>query len=216
MRLLAVAQLVLLGLLDRGIPPETVLRAAQLFNATCVTLTGGQYLDIEFESRSHVSVADYLHMVEAKTGALVACSCEMGALISGAADGQRRCLRAFGRHLGLAFQMQDDVLGIWGESETTGKPVGADIERRKKTLPLLHGLERSRTLRLLMARNTLSADHVRRATQLLEEAGSREYTERLAREHHEQAGAALERAGLRPHAARALRDLSNQLLSRDR
>jgi len=214
--LLAVAQLTLLGLHEKGISPEAVLRATRLFNATCVALTVGQHLDISFESRSEVSVAQYLEMIEAKTGALVACSCEMGALIAGAQDAQRERLRAFGRHLGLAFQMQDDILGIWGDSDATGKPVGADIVRRKKTLPLLHGLENSPALRSLMERDALSAAEVRQARELLARAGSRDYSQRLARQHHHKALAALQRAELQPHATCALRELSNQLLSRDR
>ncbi|MGD2148907.1 MAG: polyprenyl synthetase family protein [Anaerolineae bacterium] len=214
--LLALAQLALLGLQEKGISPEIVLQATRLFNATCVTLTVGQYLDISFESRSEVSVADYLEMIEAKTGALVACSCEMGALIAGAQDAQRECLRAFGRHLGLAFQMQDDILGIWGDSDATGKPVGADIARRKKTLPLLHGLESSPALRLLTDRDTLSAGDVRQATELLAIVGSRDFTKLLARQHHGKALDALQRAELQPHATRALRELSSELVSRDR
>jgi geranylgeranyl diphosphate synthase type I len=214
--LLAVAQLTLLGLHEKGISPEAVVRATRLFNATCVTLTVGQYLDISFESRSQVSVADYLEMIEAKTAALVACSCEMGALIAGAQGAQGECLRAFGRHLGLAFQMQDDILGIWGDSDAMGKPVGADIVRRKKTLPILHGLENSPAFRSLVERPALSGAEVRQATGLLEKVGGRDYTQRLAEQHHEKALAALRRAELQPHAASALRELSGQLLSRDR
>jgi geranylgeranyl diphosphate synthase type I len=214
--LFALAQLAMLRLQGRGLPSATIVETTRLFNETCVALTGGQYLDIGFESRSDVSVDDYLAMIEGKTAALVACSCEIGALVAGAPDAQREHLRAFGRHSGLAFQMLDDVLGIWGDSAVTGKPVGADIARRKKTLPLLHGLERSAELRSLIAREVVSAADVRRATHLLEEAGSRNYTERLAREHHDEALAALEQADLRREAARVLRELAYKLLSRDR
>jgi geranylgeranyl diphosphate synthase type I len=214
--LLALCQLAMLRLQERDVPSATVAEAMRLFNETCVALTGGQYLDIGFESRDDVLVEDYLAMIEGKTAALVACSCEIGALIAGAPEAQREELRAFGRHSGLAFQMLDDVLGIWGDSAVTGKPVGADIARRKKTLPLLHGLERSAELRSLMTREVLSGTDVRRATSLLEEAGSRGYTVQLAREHHGEALAALERAGLRRDAARALHELAEDLLGRDR
>jgi geranylgeranyl diphosphate synthase type I len=96
----------------------------------------------------------------------------------------------------------------------TGKPVGADIARRKKTLPLLHGLERSPELRTLMSQDTLSDADVRYARRLLEEVGSREYAERLARDHHEAALTALGRANLREPAAGALRELAHELLNR--
>jgi geranylgeranyl diphosphate synthase type I len=214
--LFALSQLAILKLRDRGLPAAVVVEATRLFNETCVALTGGQHLDIEFEDRNDVSVDDYLAMVEGKTAALVSCSCELGALIADAPASQREYLRAFGRHSGLAFQMLDDILGIWGNSDMTGKPVGADIVRRKKTLPLLHGLERSMELRMLMARDSLSDDDVRYARDLLEKAGSREYTERLAQSHHEAALTALRRANLCKPAAHALHELAEKLLNRRR
>ncbi len=214
--LFSVSQLAMLRLQGRDVPDATVVRAARLFNETCVVLTTGQYLDIGFESQNDVSVEDYLAMIERKTAALVACSCEMGALIAGAPDTQREEVRAFGRHSGLAFQMLDDVLGIWGDSDVTGKPVGADISRRKKTLPLLHGLERSAELRSLMDQGELAPADVRRATDLLEEVGSRAFAEQLARQHHEQALAALDRGDLQPRVDEALRGLAQKLLERKR
>jgi geranylgeranyl diphosphate synthase type I len=214
--LFALAQLALLRLQDREISASVVVHAARIFNETCIALTGGQCLDIGFESRKDVSVEDYLAMIEGKTAALVACSCEIGALVAGAPEAQQYHLRAFGRHSGLAFQMLDDILGIWGDSAVTGKPVGADIARRKKTLPLLHGLERSPELRSLLTSEALSVADVRHATDLLDEVGSREYTERLARQHHREALAALERAELRREAARALQELAQSLIGRSR
>ncbi len=214
--LFALAQLALVRLAERAVPAPTVVAALRLFNRTCLALTGGQYLDIGFESRDSVSTSEYLAMIEGKTAALIACACEMGALIAEAPDARRENLRAFGHHLGMAFQMRDDVLGIWGDPATTGKPVGADVARRKKTLPILHGLERSAGLRALLAQDTLPAADVRHATRLLEETNSREYTEQLAGEHHAQALAALEEADLYESAAQALHDLAQTLLRRDR
>lgn len=212
----ALAQLALLRLRDRDVAPTTAVDALRLFNQTCVAVTVGQHLDIRFESRDDVSIVDYLAMVEGKTAALVAASCEMGALVAGAPPTRREHLRVFGHHLGMAFQMCDDVLGIWGDPEVTGKPVGADLARRKKTLPLLHGLERSAKLRSLLAQEALSEVDVRRATHLLEEAGSREYTEQLAREHHDRALVALGQAELQGEAAQALHELARRLVNRER
>ncbi len=230
--LFTLAQLALVRLSERAVPATTVVAALRLLNRTCVALTSGQYLDIGFEGRTDVSVADYLAMVEGKTGALVACACEMGGLVAAAPDpsagsghgpsagsghsARREHLRSFGRHLGLAFQMRDDILGIWGDPAVTGKPVGADIVRRKKSLPILHGLERSAELRALLAREMLSAADVHRATELLQETNSRAYTEQLAREHHAQALAALGQAHPQGLAAQALHELAQTLLSRER
>jgi len=212
----ALSNLALLLLVERGVPAPTVVAACCLFNITQLALTGGQYLDIGFESRDRVSVEDYIAMIEGKTAALAACSCQMGALIADASEAQCESLRKFGRHLGLIFQMRDDVLGIWGDPALTGKPAGADIARRKKSLPILHGLERSGVLRRLLKQDELSASDVGRATELLEQVGSREYAERLAQEHHGQALAALEEAGLDGPAARALYELEQTLLNREK
>jgi len=214
--LFSLAQLALLRLFGRGVPAATVVTAQTLFNETCVALTGGQHLDIGFESHEAVPVADYLAMIEGKTAALVACACELGALVAAAPKDRRASLRAFGRHLGLAFQMRDDILGVWGDPAVTGKPAGADIARRKKSLPILHGLAQSEALRALFARRELSEADVREATALLDEAGSRAFAEGLAEEHHSRALDALAEAGLQGPAAQALHDLAQSLLSREK
>lgn len=214
--LFSISQLALLRLTERDVPAATVIRAARRLNDTCVALTAGQHLDIDFERRHEVSVEEYVTMIEGKTAALMACSGELGALIAGAEADRRRSSRAFGHHLGLAFQMQDDILGIWGDPGLTGKPVGSDIVGRKKTLPILHGLERSGELRALLSRETLSEADARRATHLLEAVGSRERTEQLARKHHGLALSALEEADLRAPVAQALRQLAQKLLHRSR
>jgi geranylgeranyl diphosphate synthase type I len=213
--LFALSNLALLLLAERGVPATTVVAACCLFNITQLALTCGQYLDIGFETCADVSIEDYLLMIEGKTAALAACACEMGALIAEAPDGQRESLRSFGRHLGLTFQMRDDVLGIWGDPVLTGKPAGADIVRRKKTLPILYGLERSEELRALLARDALSPTDVHRAKELLGEVNSRACTDQLAQEHHAQALAALEEADVQGPAAQALHELAQALLNRE-
>ena len=214
--LFALTQLALLRLSERGVPASTVVVALRLVNRTCVTLTGGQYLDIGFESQTDISTTDYLAMIERKTGALVACACETGALIAAVPAPQRERLRSFGHHLGLVFQMRDDILGIWGDPNRTGKPVGSDIARRKKSLPIIHGLTHSTELHTLLARETLTEADVCRATELLQETNSHEYTEQLARKHQVQALAALEEANLERPAAQALHELAQMLLNRER
>ena len=103
-------------------------------------LCAGQAADLAFEQRAQVSVAECLAMAAGKTGALLACACRLGALAGGADEARARALTEFGRHLGLAFQLVDDLLGIWGDPETTGKPAGADLARRKKSLPVVAAL----------------------------------------------------------------------------
>ncbi len=214
--LFGLANSALLRLAERGVPARAVLAAFSLFNRTELALTCGQYLDIGLENCDSVSVGDYLAMIEGKTAALVACACEIGALIAAASDTRRENLRSFGHHLGLAFQMRDDILGIWGDPRVTGKPKGADIARRKKSLPILYGLEQSEEVRVLLAQETLTPADVHHATELLQDAGTREYVEQLAQEHHAQALAALEEVNLQGPAAEALHELAQKLLNREK
>jgi geranylgeranyl diphosphate synthase type I len=212
--LYSLSQLALLRLADRGLSAEAVVSAVRLFDETCLRLTEGQFLDIGFETRADVTSTVYLHMVEGKTAALLGCACELGALVAGVGEDRRALLRDFGRNLGLAFQMQDDVLGIWGDPAVTGKPVGSDLMRRKKTLPIVYGAERSEALRALLGQPSLTAEDVARATALLEEAGARRWTEAQAAVATDAALASLGAADLNGPAADALCDLSHQLLGR--
>ena len=128
---------------EQGYPAATVLRAWQLLNTATLRLVEGQYLDLAFESRLDVSVDEYLAMIARKTGALIEVSAHIGALLGGADETLVDHLRWYGRALGLAFQIGDDVLGTWGQAAETGKPVAADLHRRKKTLPVVYALHQS-------------------------------------------------------------------------
>ena len=157
------------------------LDAVAILSHGCARMTEGQYLDLAFESRRDVSVADYLEMVEGKSAALFAAAFEIGAVFAGNDLTQRDQCRAYGQALGTAFQIRDDVLGIWGDPKQTGKPVGSDIAKRKKSLPIVHALaqanndDRSR-LREMLA-DTGHPPDVAAATGILDRAGSHEFAE---------------------------------------
>lgn len=123
--------------------PRPVARAASVRLADCVIeLCAGQHADTDMERRApgEVTLAETLAMAEAKTGALLGCACAIGALYAGAGDADVAALDAFGREAGLAFQLIDDVIGIWGDPRRTGKPAGADLAARKKSLPVVAAL----------------------------------------------------------------------------
>lgn len=124
----------------RGVSAELTLAALERFSATCIHLTEGQYLDMAFEGRLDVTVDDYFAMIAGKTGALLAAASEIGALLAAAPPPVVAAYARFGAALGRAFQLRDDVLGIWGDEEVTGKSAASDILSKKKSLPVLIGL----------------------------------------------------------------------------
>lgn len=174
----ALAFVALRRLSTRGVGPETVLAALQLFTETCVALTEGQHLDLAFEQRPCVSVDEYMRMIQGKTAALIGASVAIGGLVGGAAQGVDVSLRRFGQSIGLAFQIQDDILGVWGDPAITGKAAGADILRRKKSLPMLHALNHpvhGDAFRSFLSRPELTADDLPEAMELLARTASYEY-----------------------------------------
>ncbi len=204
------------GLEERH-PARRVLNAFRVFDDACVALTEGQHLDMRFEEMLDVSVDDYLYMVRGKTAALIAASVTLGALLGGAGESAQQNYHAFGENLGLAFQIVDDILGIWGDEATTGKSVASDILSKKKTLPVLYGLNHPQVgeeMRALYRGPAFTVDDVGHVLELLARAGAREYAEELAVTYHRQALAALEATGVASPAQEALRDLANDLLRR--
>ena len=211
----ALAHLAMARLADRGVDPAVVVRAIRRFDETCVELTQGQYADMSFETRGAVHVDEYKAMIRGKTAVLIALCCELGALIAGAEPDTVGHYATFGLELGLAFQIQDDLLGIWGDETATGKSASTDLTTRKKTLPVLYGLERSGALRQLYEQANSDGEFVLEATRLLEEAGAKDYTLQQAAHHTAGALAHLEAARPRGQAATALHELTDMLLRRD-
>lgn len=113
----------------------------KIFNKAAIEVCAGQQLDIEFENKTVVSQAEYLEMIELKTAVLLAASLKIGSVIGGADDRDSDALYEMGRNLGLAFQIQDDILDVWGDSKIFGKKPGGDIVANKKTLPLVKAME---------------------------------------------------------------------------
>ncbi len=195
-------------------PAERVLRALRMFDETCVALTIGQHLDIEFENRADVTAAEYMAMIDGKTAALTRAACAIGAIMAGAPDEHVDALAEFGRELGLAFQLQDDVLGIWGDPASTGKH-DSDLAHGKKTLPVLHAADRDRQVRdLYFRQRPAGAQDIATLKELIEARGGRAFAEQAARDAHLKALAALDAARIDGPAAAALQALAETLLGR--
>lgn len=209
----ALAHATLLGLSERGHPPERVLRAARMLDEATLRLCEGQHRDLTVSEERPLTRDDYLAMIEGKTAALLAACCGIGALLGGAAGDAVDALAEFGRRLGLAFQIRDDVLGVWGDASETGKPTGDDLRSGKQSYPVVVALERAspdagRELRSLLGQQGLDDDGVRRACALLECLGARTEAERAAHEHAEAAIACLDGLSLRPARRRELERLA--------
>jgi geranylgeranyl diphosphate synthase type I len=214
--LYTLAHLEMKKLAERGVRPEVALACLGVLDRDCLALSRGQYLDLSFEQRERVSVDEYLAMIAAKTAALAAASTEIGARVGGAPAERVAHYRDFGHHLGLAFQIQDDILGIWGDEHVTGKSVSSDIRTRKKSLPVVYGLERSAPLRKLYAAGALSDAQVAEAVQVLDAAGARGYAQEQARAYSHAAVQSLEAAEPQGEAGEALFELTRQLIGRAR
>ena len=167
-----------------GVSPDVLLRVSEILSDSYLAMIEGQCLDLEFEGRTDITTGEYLHMIACKTGALIRCGLETGALL---ADGDETAVRAFasfGEGLGQAFQIRDDYLGIWGDEATLGKATGNDIRRRKKSYPVVYALERAagaalNDLQRIYRQTELEEDDVQRVLAVLDEVGAREHSQAL-------------------------------------
>ena len=197
-----------------ALAPQARLEALSVLDKACLALTTGQHSDLAFESAERVDEEAYMEMVSGKTAALISAAAELGALAGGASVARRENFGAFGQALGMAYQVRDDILGIWGESSRTGKPAGADIRARKKTLPVVFGLENSPELRTLYCLPVDRDADVPTAVRLLDECGARAAAESVEREQVELALSELATAGPAGDAGKALHALARQLPGR--
>ena len=175
----ALARAMLMRMCDTGAAAETVLAGLQALDRACLTLCEGQYMDLTYQDQLMVSEADYLDMIGRKSGALAGCSARLGALVSGAQSSTADALEQWGRNLGMARQVQEDISDLWGRSGDGFTP--ANILNKKKSLPLIHALQNSdtaakRELGSIYMKRVLAPGDTPRIVGILEEAGSLEYS----------------------------------------
>lgn len=200
--------------LEADYPAPIVIRAATILQHACLDLTRGQFLDISYEDRADLAVDDYWPMVGGKTAALIAACCQLGALLGGADAARQEAYRAFGHYLGLAFQVQDDILGIWGDEALTGKSAAGDLVEGKKSLPVLFGLEKNGEFARRWQRGPIRAEEVRAAAALLEAESARRSAQEAARQMTDLALENLRVANPQGEAGEALKSLADKLLQR--
>jgi geranylgeranyl diphosphate synthase type I len=189
-------------------------KATQILQNGCLRLTQGQYMDLAYEARGDLSVEAYWPMVSGKTAALISACTELGALVAETSSATGAAYREFGYSLGLAFQAQDDLLGIWGDAAITGKSAESDLLSGKKSLPVLLGLSQKGSFAARWNQGPITPDEVPGLAMQLEQEGVYIATQEQATKLTNQALGALELANPQGEAGEALRELAMRLLQR--
>jgi len=183
------ANLAIIRLGNYGISCEKQLEVFRIINESCLKMLEGQYLDIEFENKSEVSLDEYITMIEKKTASLIE-----GAILIGAAlnleENELEKFKKFGNFLGIAFQIRDDILGIWGSQDKTGKPHASDILKKKKSFPIVYTLSNApdkikKSLLKIYESEKISKRQILEVLQYLEDAQAEKFCEEKCRQYYE-------------------------------
>lgn len=192
----------------------------ELFSRTALEICAGQQYDMEFESRSDVTEEEYIEMIRLKTAVLLACALKVGAMIGGAPAADADALYDYGIHIGLAFQLQDDLLDVYGDPKTFGKNIGGDILCNKKTFLLINALsaasdEQRQVMEDWMARKTYDAqEKIAAFTNLYNELSIRDLTERRIEDYYRMANEDLARLSIAPETLSVLKGTCDRLMKR--
>lgn len=215
------AMLVLAYQFMAGCPTEHLKEVMDLFSLTALEICEGQQFDMEFERRNEVAEAEYIEMIRLKTAVLLAGSLKIGAILGGASREDAERLYEFGMHIGVAFQLQDDLLDVYGDSAVFGKNIGGDILCNKKTYMLIKALERANQVqrsqldRWLTVESYVSSEKIKAVTELYNEIGIRVVCESKMREYYTRAMDSLAAVSLMEEKKRALKDLMKHLMYRE-
>jgi len=202
-------------------PPQYLKDVLTLFTKTAAEICEGQQYDMEFEKRDDVLTSAYLEMIRLKTAVLLGCSLKTGAIIGGASAEDAQSLYDFGINIGLAFQLKDDLLDVYGNPETFGKQVGGDILCNKKTYLLIHAKkiargENAQKLNFwLKESNPVAKNKIREVTEIYNQLGVKKICEDAMQIYYEKAIAILEKVSVSSNKKQALRKLAEKLMFRN-
>lgn len=201
-------------------PPEQFLELAKLFSKTALEVCEGQQYDIDFETRNEVTLSEYLRMIEYKTAVLVAAAMKMGAIVAEASRESKEAIYEFGRNLGIAFQLQDDYLDVFGSPDTFGKQLGGDIIANKKTILYLTALENAGPKEVEELKHWYSicpkdpAQKVGRVKSIFQDSGAVAATEQKIAAYTSHANSVLEQIQLTADRKEKLREFGRWLMGR--
>ena len=202
------------------VEPAVLPEMIRLFNQTAMEIYEGQQYDMDFEVRNNVTIEEYIDMIRLKTSVLIGCACKMGALIAGASEANAQALYETGLYLGLAFQLQDDVLDVWGDEATFGKAIGGDIMNNKKTFLLIGTMQKAQGDDANELRRWINNDYALRSekvpavTALYERLGMREAADEAIKRYDDMAFEALSKVEMSDEAREAFVQLIKGLVGR--
>ena len=207
------------GLIAEGVEADRALAVVGILTEAYLRMIEGQYLDISYEGRPDIGLDDYMNMISLKTGALIQGSLTLGAMLGTRDETTVRAFSACGRALGYAFQIRDDYLGIWGDEDATGKPVGADIRRKKNSFPVVYALSQvgevdETQLKSIYHQEDLYDGDVATVLEIMDRVQVKEHAQSLTSEYCEKALAALNGIDLAPTTRQQIEELVHFLLVR--
>jgi geranylgeranyl diphosphate synthase type I len=197
-------------------PSEMVVSVGEILHKTCLDLTGGQFLDMSYQKRNDMAIEDYWPMIEGKTAALLSASTQIGAILAGVEETTVEQYRIFGLNLGLAFQVQDDIIGIWGDEALTGKSAASDLLEGKNSLPVLYGIRQGGKFADRWKVSGIEPEDVAEIAQMLKEEGAYDFARQEAARLTALATEGLEKAKPQGEAGSALAELVSKLLDREK
>ncbi len=194
--------------------------ALDLFTETALEVSEGQQFDMEFETRNDVAEEEYIEMIRLKTSVLLACALKMGAVVAGASDADANALYAFGEKVGLAFQLQDDLLDVYGDPKVFGKAIGGDITSNKKTFMLINAFNRADAgTRAELERWTTPteldpAEKIAAVTEIYNRLGIDKLAEQRIKEYFEQSRQHLDELSVSDDRKAVLREYTERMMNR--
>ncbi len=203
-----------------GYEPPLFRELAKLFSKTAMEVCEGQQYDVDFESRDDVTISEYIRMIDYKTAVLVGAAMKMGAIVAGASESCKEEIFQYGRNLGIAFQLQDDYLDVFGDPESFGKQVGGDIISNKKTFLYLTALEKADPRDAASLRHLYSVypndatEKVETVKAIFEDSGAAEATMNEIQNYTNKAIAVLDRLQLSEEKKQGLREFGSYLMNR--
>jgi len=213
------ANLAITRLSNYGISCEKQLAVFRIMSESCLRMLEGQYLDIEFEEKGEVSIDEYLTMIEKKTASLIEGAILLGAVLN-LNESELEKFRVFGNYLGIAFQIRDDILGIWGSEDKTGKPYASDILKKKKSFPVVYTLNNAsfkikNSLLKIYELKKITCKHIEEVLDYLEEAKAKKYCEEKCRYYYELAVNEIKNLPVSKKYINSYYEISDFLLIRD-